>query len=87
MIVPQIEDEELISTLNCISFSEEIEFSVANRSADGYMDSIIKFCEEHSFDYLEIAKFISPSLKEKIKLEAEDLGMVKKSQRPSTGHF
>lgn len=80
MIVPQI-DNELSSELNCISFSEEIEFAVLEKRADGYMHAIIQFCEDHGFEYSEILKFISPSLKEKIQLEAEDQGLVKKTSR------
>jgi hypothetical protein len=82
-IVQEIEDEELNKELNCISFSEEIEFSVVNKLSDGYMTAIVKFCEEHGFDYSDIIKFISPSLKEKIQLEAEEQGLVKRKNKPA----
>jgi hypothetical protein len=81
MIVPNIENEELSNELNCVSFSEEIEFTVVDKKADGYMDAIIKFCDSHGFDFSDILKYISPALKEKIQLEAEQNGLLKKNSK------
>lgn len=78
MIIPDIDNTELNSTLNCVSFSEEIEFNVLNKVADGYMSAIINFCEEHEFEYSDVVKYISPSLKDKIRLEAEESGLTKR---------
>lgn len=83
MIILAVEDEELAKELNCISFSEEIELAVLNNQSDGYMSAIIKFCDSHGFDYIDILKFISPSLKEKIQLEAEEQGLIKKTVKPA----
>lgn len=78
MIILDAEETELSQSLNCISFSNEIEFAVLNKKSDSYMSAIVSFCEEHEFEYSEVVKYISPALKEKIQLEAEESGMVKR---------
>lgn len=44
-----------------------------------YMDAIILFCEEKGYEIELAAKLISGALKSKIKLEAEDLNFLPKS--------
>ena len=76
MLLP--EDEELSGHLNVVSFSETIEHTVFRGEAEGYLNAIVKFCEQHNLDFSEVTKFISPSLKEKIELEASNDGMMAK---------
>ena len=38
----------------------------------GYMDAVIKYCDEIDIDVESIAKLINQSLKDKIQIEAED---------------
>ena len=44
-----------------------------------YIDAVIMYCEETGFELEVAAKLISGVLKSKIKLEAEDLHYLKKS--------
>lgn len=44
-----------------------------------YIDAVIMYCEETGFEIEVAAKLISGVLKSKIKLEAEDLHFLKKS--------
>lgn len=44
-----------------------------------YMDAVVLYCEETGFEIELAAKLISGALKSKIKLEAEDLHYIPKS--------
>lgn len=60
------------------NFSMEIEEIVYMKDVS-YMDAIILFCEEKGYEIELAAKLISGALKSKIKLEAEDLNFLPKS--------
>lgn len=59
-------------------FSMKIEEIVWMKDVS-YMDAIILYCEETGFEIELTAKLISGSLKSKIKLEAEELHFLPKS--------
>lgn len=44
-----------------------------------YIDAVVEYCEQTGFEVETAAKLISGVLKSKIKLEAEDLHYLKKS--------
>ena len=44
-----------------------------------YIDAVIMYCEETGFELETAAKLVSGVLKSKIKLEAEDLHYIKRS--------
>ena len=44
-----------------------------------YIDAVVEYCEQTGFELETAAKLISGVLKSKIKLEAEDLHYLKKS--------
>ena len=44
-----------------------------------YIDAVIMYCEENNFELETAAKLVSGVLKSKIKLEAEDLHFLKRS--------
>lgn len=44
-----------------------------------YIDAVVMYCEETGFEIETAAKLVSGVLKSKIKLEAEDLHFIKKS--------
>ena len=44
-----------------------------------YIDAVVMYCEETGFEIETAAKLVSGVLKSKIKLEAEDLHYLKKS--------
>ena len=43
----------------------------------GYMDAIIDYCYHNSVDIENIGNLVTPSLKEKIQLEAEEANMMR----------
>ena len=72
-------DEEVLAVLDVVSFSQQIELSVSRDEYDTYVSAIVDFCDEHDLEFDEITKYISPSLKQKIDLEAQSNGYLKKS--------
>jgi hypothetical protein len=60
------------------TFSLEIE-TLAKKKNMSYMDAIIEYCESIGLEVEVAAKLISGALKSKIKMEAEDLHFLPKS--------
>jgi hypothetical protein len=61
-----------------IEFSMQIE-KLAKEKNTSYMDAIILYCENTGFEVEVAAKLISSNLKSKIKMEAEELHFLPKS--------
>lgn len=61
-------------------FSLYIEEKV-NREKIGYMDAIINYCGEIDIEIESISKLINQSLKDKIRLEAEEFNYIKKQAK------
>ena len=59
-------------------FSMEIEELVYMKDIP-YIDAVVMYCEENGFEIETAAKLVSGVLKSKIKLEAEDLHYLKRS--------
>ena len=60
-------------------FAEEIENLVHNSKEMKYVDAIIHFCEENNLDVESVPKLISKPLKEKIKVEAMENNLLKRT--------
>lgn len=60
------------------NFSIAIE-TLAKEKNTSYMDSIIEYCEKTGLEVELAAKLVSTALKSKIKLEAEELHFLPKS--------
>lgn len=60
------------------NFSLEIE-RISKEKRLSYMDAVIWYCENYDFEIEIAAKLISGTLKSKIKVEAEDLNFLPKS--------
>ena len=63
---------------------KELEFkieTIRNRDGDGYLSAIVTLCEENDIEPTFVAKMLSKPMKEKLKLEGEDLNLLKKSSR------
>jgi hypothetical protein len=67
-----------VSRDEIVSFSCEIERIVYDKDVS-YMDAIILYCEDTGLEVELAAKLISDTLKSKIKMEAEDLHFLPKS--------
>ena len=61
------------------TFAEEIESIVKNSNDMKYVDAIVYFCEKNSLDLESIPKLISKPLKERLKAEATELNLLKKT--------
>ena len=71
-LCPMANKEEIIE------FSMQIE-KLAKEKNTSYMDAIILYCENTGFEVEVAAKLISSNLKSKIKMEAEELHFLPKS--------
>ena len=67
-----------MNLMNSKKFSLLIE-DIVKKKKITYMDAIISYCEEHDIDPSSIGPLVNKSLKEKIKIEAENLNLVEKS--------
>ena len=70
----------MIEVLNKEKFSQMVERLVIEKKIP-YIDAIVWWCEEHEFEIEDIAKLLCPLIKEKIKVEAQDLNYLEKSAR------
>lgn len=65
-------------------FNNSTEFSIfiekeAHLRKIGVMEMLLEYCEEKNIDPVAVAGMISNSLKEKIRAEAEELNLLKKT--------
>jgi len=63
-----------------IKFSQDIEKIVIEKNTS-YMDAIVLYCEQTNLEIEVAAKLISKPLREKIKMEAEDLNFLPKPKK------
>ena len=66
-------------SLTAKTFAEEIEKIVKDNVDMKYVDAIVYFCEKNSLDIESIPKLISKPLKERLKAEAMQLNLLKKT--------
>mgnify|MGYP001171649031 FL=1 len=82
MIKPEGKNlEELIENkFYCArKFTEEIE-KIAQQNKDmSYVDAIVHFCEKNNLDVESVPKLITKPLKEKLKGEAMELNLLKRT--------
>ena len=62
--------------MNSKEFSLTIE-NIVKEKKISHMDAVIWYCEQNGLDPSQVSSLISKSLKEKIKLEATNLKMLK----------
>jgi len=60
-------------------FAEEIEAIAHDNKGMSYIDAIVFFCEKNNLDVESIPKLISKPLKEKLKCEAMELNLLKRT--------
>jgi hypothetical protein len=70
----------MIEVLNKEKFSHMVEKLVIAKRIS-YMDAIVWWCEENEFEIEDTAKLLCPLIKEKIKVEAQDLNYLEKTAR------
>ena len=62
--------------MNSKEFSLKIE-SIVREKHISYMDAVVWYCEQNEIDTGTVSSMINKSLKEKIKIEAQERNMVK----------
>jgi len=62
-------------------FTEEIEKTVLKNKDMKYIDAIVFFCEENGIDVESVPKLVTKPLKEKLKAEAMELNLLKRTSR------
>ena len=60
-------------------FAQEIEKLVQVNKDMNYIDAIVHFCEENNVDIESVPKLLSKPLKEKLKYEAMELNLLKRT--------
>jgi hypothetical protein len=75
-----VTDELLITKQfrSAIEFSQHIERTAITRKI-GCMEALMEFCEERDIEPATIAGMITPALKDKIRVEAENLHLLKRT--------
>jgi hypothetical protein len=81
-------DFEKVSITNTFlitrQFSSPSEFSIyiekeALRRKIGYMETLLEYCDDNNIDTSSVGGIVSSSLKEKIRAEAEEINVLKKT--------
>jgi hypothetical protein len=84
---PELENVALTVTyLITREFTNPTEFSMhiekeALRRKIGYMESLLEYCEQKDIDAGSMQGLVSSSLKEKIRAEAEEMNLLKKTSK------
>ena len=60
-------------------FAEEIESIVSDNKGMKYIDAIVFFCEKNNLDVESIPRLVSKPLKEKLKCEAMEMNLLKRT--------
>lgn len=60
------------------SFQEEIE-NIVKQFHITHMEAVIQFCGDHDLDPEDIVSFVSSNLRDKIRQDAMDDGLIKKT--------
>lgn len=62
-------------------FAQEVEKIVHEGKDVRYMDAIVIFCEKNNIDIESVPKLMSKPLKERLKVEAQELNLLKRTSR------
>lgn len=76
-------DEEKSKKEDDINFMTKVKFTklIENCVRDtrlSYIDAVVHMCEETQIDPADVKKYISPSIKQKIEVEAQELNFLPK---------
>jgi hypothetical protein len=64
------------------TFTKEIEELCKNRKDGRYIDAVLEICERHGIEPESIAKLVSKPLREKLRVEFEELNMIRGGKKP-----
>lgn len=61
-------------------FSEEVEKMVSKGNTT-YIEAVIDVCEKHGIDPSSVAKFLPKAMKERLRLEGQDLNLIPRDKK------
>lgn len=67
--------------MSAAKFSQDVEHLVLHNQDMNYIDAIIHYCEINEIEFESVSKLISKPLKEKLKMDAQKLNYMKKTNR------
>lgn len=73
--------DKVEKTLNVRSFSESVERHMREMKFDSYLTAIVSLCNELDVEFKDVAKLMSPALRDKVELEAAEGGMLKTNSK------
>lgn len=76
------DQEELFDVLNVVSFSEAVERHYIDNKIPMYSTAILDMMEEMDIEEKDVVKLISSTLKEKLRIESEEEGLLFKDDEP-----
>jgi len=62
-------------------FSKEVEEFVKNQKETSYIDAVLYLCEKHGVEPDTISKLLSKPIKERLKVEGQQLNLLKKDSK------
>ena len=67
--------------MTAAKFSQEVERIVFDNIDMNYIDAIIHYCDQNEIELETVPKLISKPLKEKLKYDAQELNLIKRTSR------
>jgi len=61
-------------------FSEEVE-KIVQKGRLSYIEAVIEVCDKNGIDPSSVAKFVPKNMKDRIKLEGQDLNLIPKDKK------
>lgn len=61
-------------------FAEEVE-KIVERGKSSYIEAVIEVCDKNGIDPSSVAKFVPKNMKERIKMEGQDLNLIPKDRK------
>lgn len=61
-------------------FAEEVE-GIVSKGKSSYIEAVIDVCEKHGIDPSSVAKFLPKNMKERLKVEGQDLNLIPKDRK------
>jgi hypothetical protein len=61
-------------------FAEEVEV-IVGKGKSSYIEAVIDVCEKHGIEPSSVAKFLPKNMKERLKVEGQDLNLIPKDRK------
>lgn len=61
-------------------FAEEVE-NIVSKGKITYIDAVITVCEKHGIDPSSVSKLLPKAMKERIRVEGQDLNLIPKDKK------